>query len=35
MEKAGLKREGVLRRGIIHPKVGFEPSDCFSHAMVR
>jgi len=35
MEKAGLEREGVLRRWIIHPNVGFEPRDCFSYAMVR
>ena len=35
MEKAGLEREGILRRWIIHPNVGFEPRDCFSYAMVR
>ena len=35
MEKAGLEREGILRRWIIHPHVGFEPRDCFSYAMVR
>jgi RimJ/RimL family protein N-acetyltransferase len=34
-EKAGLKREGILRRWIIHPNIGPEPRDCFSYAMVR
>jgi len=35
MEKAGLEREGLLWRWIIHPNVGSEPRDCFSYAMVR
>ncbi len=35
MEKAGLAREGILRRWIIHPNVSPEPRDCFSYAMVR
>jgi len=35
MEKAGLQREGILRRWIIHPIVSAEPRDCFSYAMVR
>ena len=35
MEKAGLTREGVLRRWIIHPNISAEPRDCFSYAMVR
>ena len=35
MEKAGLEREGILHRWIIHPNVGSEPRDCFSYAMVR
>ena len=35
MEKAGLEREGILRRWIIHPNVGSEPLDCFSYAMVH
>jgi RimJ/RimL family protein N-acetyltransferase len=35
MEKAGLQREGILRRWIIHPNVSSEPRDCFSYAMVR
>jgi [ribosomal protein S5]-alanine N-acetyltransferase len=35
MEKAGLQREGILRRWIIHPIASAEPRDCFSYAMVR
>jgi [ribosomal protein S5]-alanine N-acetyltransferase len=35
MEKAGLQREGVLRRWIIHPNISSEPRDCFSYARVR
>jgi ribosomal-protein-alanine N-acetyltransferase len=35
MEKAGLEREGILRRWLIHPSLGPEPRDCFSYALVR
>lgn len=35
MEKAGLRREGLLRRWIIHPNISAEPRDCFSDARVR
>ena len=35
MEKAGLVREGVLRRWIVHPNLGPEPRDCFCYARVR
>ena len=35
MEKAGLVREGVLRRWMMHPNVSDEPRDCFSYARVR
>jgi [ribosomal protein S5]-alanine N-acetyltransferase len=35
MEKAGLRREGILRRWIIHPNIGSEPRDCFSYATIR
>jgi RimJ/RimL family protein N-acetyltransferase len=35
MEKAGLVREGVLRRWMMHPNAGDEPRDCFSYARVR
>ena len=35
MEKAGLVREGVLRRWAVHPNIGDEPRDCVSYAKVR
>lgn len=35
MEKAGLEREGLLRRWGIHPNLGDAPRDCFSYAKVR
>jgi ribosomal-protein-alanine N-acetyltransferase len=35
MEKAGLLREGLLRRWIMHPNVSDEPRDCLSYALVR
>jgi RimJ/RimL family protein N-acetyltransferase len=35
MEKAGLIREGLLRRWLIHPNISDEPRDCLSYARVR
>jgi [ribosomal protein S5]-alanine N-acetyltransferase len=35
MEKAGLSREGILRRWLIHPNLSSEPRDCFSYALTR
>ena len=35
MEKAGLEKEGLLRRYLVHPGVSDEPRDCFSYAKVR
>ena len=35
MEKAGLAREGLLRRWLVHPNLGDEPRDCLSYARVR
>jgi RimJ/RimL family protein N-acetyltransferase len=35
MEKAGLTREGVLRRWSLHPNVSAEPRDCFCYAKVK
>ncbi len=35
MEKAGLMREGVLKRWLVHPNLGPEPRDCFSYAIIR
>ena len=35
MEKAGLAREGILRRWLVHPNISGEPRDCFSYALTR
>jgi RimJ/RimL family protein N-acetyltransferase len=35
MEKAGLTREGLLRRWLVHPNVDDEPRDCFSYARTK
>ena len=32
MEKAGLEREGLLRRWIAFPNISDEPRDCFAYA---
>jgi RimJ/RimL family protein N-acetyltransferase len=35
LEKAGLEREGTLRRYIVHPAVSPEPRDVHLYARVR
>ncbi len=35
MEKAGMSREGVLRRFFRHPNLSDEPRDCLMYAAVR
>jgi [ribosomal protein S5]-alanine N-acetyltransferase len=35
MEKAGLHREGVLRRWLVHPNLDDAPRDCVSFARTR
>jgi [ribosomal protein S5]-alanine N-acetyltransferase len=35
LEKAGLQREGTLRRYIIHPSASLEPRDVHLYARVR
>jgi [ribosomal protein S5]-alanine N-acetyltransferase len=35
MEKAGLFREGVLRRWLMHPNISDEPRDCFIYARTQ
>ena len=35
LEKAGMKREGLLRRNILHPNVSDEPRDCYCYAVVK
>lgn len=35
MEKAGLTREGLLRRWMVHPNVSDEPRDCYAYGRAR
>jgi [ribosomal protein S5]-alanine N-acetyltransferase len=35
LEKAGMQREGVLRRFMIHPNISDEPRDCYSYSFVK
>ena len=35
LEKAGLEREGVLKRWGVFPGLGPEPQDCYCYGMVR
>ena len=35
MEKAGMLREGLLRRYVLHPNISDEPRDAFMYAIVK
>jgi [ribosomal protein S5]-alanine N-acetyltransferase len=35
MEKIGMQREGLMRRGVVHPNMSDEPRDCWVYARVR
>ncbi len=35
LKKAGMEREGILHRWIIHPNVSAEPRDCYVYSKVR
>ena len=35
MEKAGMQREGLLRKYIVHPNISDEPRDSYMYAIVR
>ncbi len=35
MEKAGMVREGILRRYMVHPNIAQEPRDVFSYAITK
>ncbi|MBK8422210.1 MAG: GNAT family N-acetyltransferase [Anaerolineales bacterium] len=35
MEKAGMQREGLLRKYIIHPNISDEPRDSYIYAIVK
>jgi ribosomal-protein-alanine N-acetyltransferase len=35
MEKAGMTREGLLRRYVLHPNINDEPRDAYMYAVVK
>lgn len=35
LEKAGLHREGILRRYSIHPQMSEKPRDCYCYSIVK
>lgn len=35
MEKAGMQREGILKRWSIHPNISLEPRDSYCYAIVK
>jgi [ribosomal protein S5]-alanine N-acetyltransferase len=35
MEKAGMSREGLLRRYVLHPNISDEPRDAYIYAVVK
>ncbi len=35
LEKIGMRREGTLRRYVVHPAVSSEPRDCYLYAITR
>lgn len=35
MEKAGMTREGLLRRYVLHPNISDEPRDAYLYAVVK
>lgn len=35
LEKAGMEREGILRRWSIHPNISEFPRDCICYAKVK
>ena len=35
MEKAGMQKEGILHRFILHPNISNEPRDCYCYSIVK
>ena len=35
LENAGMTREGILRRYLVHPNISDDPRDCFVYSRVR
>ncbi|MBC8503629.1 MAG: GNAT family N-acetyltransferase [Chloroflexi bacterium] len=35
LEKAGMEKEGVLRRYLVHPNLSDEPRDCYCYSAIK
>ena len=35
LEKVGMKREGILKKWLVHPNIAAEPRDCYCYAIVK
>ena len=35
LEKIGMQREGLMRRGVLHPNLSDEPRECWLYARVK
>jgi RimJ/RimL family protein N-acetyltransferase len=35
LEKIGMHREGLMRRGVVHPNISDEPRDCWLYAKTK
>jgi ribosomal-protein-alanine N-acetyltransferase len=35
MDKAGMQKEGILRRFMLHPNISTEPRDCYCYSIVK
>jgi ribosomal-protein-alanine N-acetyltransferase len=35
MEKAGMTKEGVLRRWSVHPNISEEPRDSYCYSIIK
>ena len=35
MEKVGMKREGILKKWMVHPNISLQPRDCYCYAIVK
>jgi RimJ/RimL family protein N-acetyltransferase len=35
LEKAGMQKEGILRRYILHPNISPEPRDSYCYSVIK
>jgi RimJ/RimL family protein N-acetyltransferase len=35
LERVGMRREGILRRWLLHPNISDQPRDCFCYSIVK